>query len=92
VPDARAFPSVSEAGTWPSKRDPIVVGHAAVISAGEFIKVSGSWTNDRQHGLQFRAYFLKASPTTTKERSMTDISGHDAAASFSPPSLRSTPR
>jgi exodeoxyribonuclease V alpha subunit len=50
------------------KRDPIVVvGHAAVISAGEFVQVSGTWTNDRQHGLQFRAHFLKATPPTTKE-------------------------
>ncbi|MEY9607082.1 RecD/TraA family predicted helicase [Bradyrhizobium japonicum] len=50
------------------KRDPItVVGHAAVISAGEFIQASGEWSNDRQHGLQFRARFLKAMPPTTIE-------------------------
>ena len=50
------------------KREPLtIVGHAAVISAGEFIQVSGSWINDRQHGLQFRAHFLKAMPPTTKE-------------------------
>jgi hypothetical protein len=30
------------------KREPItVVGHAAVISAGEFIQASGEWANDR---------------------------------------------
>lgn len=44
-----------------------VVGHAAVISAGEFIQASGEWNNDRQHGLQFRARFLKAMPPTTIE-------------------------
>jgi exodeoxyribonuclease V alpha subunit len=51
-----------------SKREPVtILGHAAVISAGEFIQASGSWVNDRQHGLQFRAHFLKATPPTTKE-------------------------
>src|ERR1700751_1932415 len=50
------------------KRDLVtVVGHAAVISAGEFIQASGDWNNDRQHGLQFRARFLKAAPPTTIE-------------------------
>jgi exodeoxyribonuclease V alpha subunit len=44
-----------------------VVGHAATISPGEFIQGSGEWTNDRQHGLQFRAKFLKAMPPTTIE-------------------------
>ncbi|GLR93992.1 ATP-dependent RecD-like DNA helicase [Bradyrhizobium liaoningense] len=44
-----------------------VLGHAAVISAGEFIQASGNWNNDRQHGLQFRARFLKAMPPTTLE-------------------------
>ena len=50
------------------KRDLVtVVGHAAVISAGEFIQASGEWSNDRQHGLQFRARFLRAMPPTTSE-------------------------
>ena len=44
-----------------------VVGHAATIGAGEFVQLSGSWVNDRTHGLQFRAAFLKASPPTTLE-------------------------
>jgi exodeoxyribonuclease V alpha subunit len=35
-----------------------LVGHAAMISAGEFVQASGSWTNDRTHGVQFRASFL----------------------------------
>ena len=44
-----------------------MVGHAATIAAGEFVQLSGSWVNDRTHGLQFRAGFLKASPPTTLE-------------------------
>jgi hypothetical protein len=32
-----------------------VVGHAAIISAGEWITASGEWTNDRTHGQQFKA-------------------------------------
>ena len=40
-------------------------GHAPVINAGEFVQLSGTWINDRTHGLQFRAAFLKASPPTT---------------------------
>ena len=35
------------------------VGHAAMISAGEWITATGEWTNDRNHGLQFKARFLK---------------------------------
>jgi exodeoxyribonuclease V alpha subunit len=38
-----------------------VVGHAAVISAGEWITASGEWINDRAHGQQFKARFLKTS-------------------------------
>src|ERR1700712_3588767 len=44
-----------------------VVGHAASISAGEWVQMSGSWVNDRVHGLQFKAAFLKASAPTTLE-------------------------
>nr|WP_302474554.1 ATP-dependent RecD-like DNA helicase [Roseococcus sp. MDT2-1-1] len=44
-----------------------VVGHAASISAGEWVQISGSWVTDRTHGLQFRANFLKASQPTTLE-------------------------
>src|SRR5271169_2027460 len=44
-----------------------VVGHAAMISAGEFVQASGSWINDRTHGVQFRASFLKATAPTTIE-------------------------
>jgi len=44
-----------------------VLGHAAIISAGEFIQASGSWVNDRIHGLQFKATFLKIAAPTTVE-------------------------
>lgn len=44
-----------------------VVGHAAMISAGEFVQISGRWFNDHTHGLQFKAEFLRASPPTTVE-------------------------
>src|SRR3954469_13685407 len=44
-----------------------VVGAAASISAGEFVQASGTWVNDRTHGLQFKTAFLKAAPPTTLE-------------------------
>jgi exodeoxyribonuclease V alpha subunit len=51
-----------------SHRDLVtVVGHAATISAGEWITASGEWVNDRTHGQQFRARFLKTSEPTTVE-------------------------
>src|SRR3954452_8839674 len=31
-----------------------LVGAAASITAGEFVQASGSWVNDRTHGLQFK--------------------------------------
>ena len=42
-----------------------VVGHAATISAGEWITASGEWINDRTHGHQFKARFLKTSAPTS---------------------------
>ena len=44
-----------------------VLGHAAMISAGEFVQASGGWVNDRTHGVQFRASFLKAMTPITVE-------------------------
>src|SRR6266571_7172153 len=38
-----------------------LLGHAAAISAGEWITATGSWVNDRAHGQQFKARFLKTS-------------------------------
>ncbi|WP_408863372.1 ATP-dependent RecD-like DNA helicase [Acidiphilium acidophilum] len=44
-----------------------LVGHAATISAGEWITASGDWINDRTHGQQFKAGFLKTSAPTSIE-------------------------
>src|SRR5689334_15593667 len=44
-----------------------VVGHSAAIAAGEWITVSGEWTNDRNHGPQFKARFLRTSPPTSSD-------------------------
>ena len=44
-----------------------IVGHAASIAAGEWLTASGEWTNDRTHGQQFKARFLKTSAPTTAE-------------------------
>src|SRR5437773_10250463 len=44
-----------------------VLGHAAMIAAGEFVQASGTWGNDRTHGVQFKASFLKAAAPTTIE-------------------------
>src|ERR1700685_4151506 len=44
-----------------------VVGHVALISAGEWITASGDWTNDRTHGQQFNALFLKTSAPSSIE-------------------------
>src|SRR5713101_5453982 len=44
-----------------------VVGHAAIIAAGEWITASGEWVNDRTHGQQFKARFLRTSPPTSAD-------------------------
>ena len=44
-----------------------VVGHAAAISAGEFISATGWWTTDRDHGLQFKAASVTTTQPTTLE-------------------------
>src|SRR3984893_8315845 len=38
-----------------------VVGPAATISAGEWITASGDWVNDRTHGQQIKARFMRTS-------------------------------
>src|SRR4051812_32942851 len=38
-----------------------LVGHAATIAAGEWITASGEWINDRTHGQQLKARFLRTS-------------------------------
>ena len=44
-----------------------VVGHAAAISAGEFISAAGWWTTDREHGVQFKAASVTTTQPTTLE-------------------------
>ena len=43
------------------------VGHAATVSAGEWITATGEWVNDRTHGQQFKTRFLRTSAPTTTE-------------------------
>src|SRR5262244_334738 len=42
-----------------------VIGHAAIIAAGEWITASGEWVNDHTHRQQFNARFLKTSAPTS---------------------------
>jgi exodeoxyribonuclease V alpha subunit len=44
-----------------------IVGHAATVSAGEWITASGDWVNDRTHGRQFKARFMRASAPSSVE-------------------------
>ncbi len=44
-----------------------VTGSAAAITTGEFIECSGSWINDKNYGLQFKAQSLVVVPPTTLE-------------------------
>jgi exodeoxyribonuclease V alpha subunit len=44
-----------------------VVGALASVNAGEWITAQGNWVQDKEHGRQFKATFLKASPPTSKE-------------------------
>ena len=44
-----------------------VIGHAAIISAGEWITANGEWVNDRTHGQQFKARFLRTSAPTSAD-------------------------
>ena len=44
-----------------------VVGHAAMVAPGEWITASGEWVNDRTHGQQFRARFLRTAEPSSVE-------------------------
>jgi exodeoxyribonuclease V alpha subunit len=44
-----------------------VIGHAAIISAGEWITATGEWVNDRTHGQQFKARFLRTSAPSSAD-------------------------
>lgn len=52
----------------PGTRDLVtVVGNTPSITAGEYIECKGGWVNDKKHGLQFKAEYLKAAEPTTLE-------------------------
>jgi exodeoxyribonuclease V alpha subunit len=52
--------------TAPKHRDVVtVVGTLPSVVAGEYIEARGQWTNDRTHGLQFRASELRTTPPHT---------------------------
>src|SRR5260221_3634276 len=44
-----------------------LVGSAASVAPGEYITASGRWHTSRDHGLQFRATFLRSAPPNTIE-------------------------
>jgi exodeoxyribonuclease V alpha subunit len=44
-----------------------VLGAASSITAGEYIQASGTWENHREHGVQFRATFLRVTAPTSAE-------------------------
>jgi exodeoxyribonuclease V alpha subunit len=44
-----------------------VLGHAASISAGEFVQASGKWEVHREHGQQFRDAVLKSARLASLE-------------------------
>ena len=49
-------------------RQPVtVVGHAAMVAAGEWVTASGEWVNDRTHGQQFRAQFIRTATPSSVE-------------------------
>jgi len=42
-----------------------VIGHAAIISPGEWVTASGDWVNDHTHGQQFKVRFMRTSAPTS---------------------------
>jgi hypothetical protein len=44
-----------------------VVGSVPSVSAGEWVTAEGSWVQDREFGLQFRAIMLNSTAPTTRE-------------------------
>ncbi|MFP3121176.1 ATP-dependent RecD-like DNA helicase [Rickettsia sp. R2] len=44
-----------------------VTGNIPSVLVGEYIKCSGIWYNDRNHGKQFKAHFIKSLPPDTLE-------------------------
>ncbi len=44
-----------------------VIGHLPAANPGEWITAEGAWVRDRDHGMQFKAGLLSASPPTSLE-------------------------
>jgi exodeoxyribonuclease V alpha subunit len=44
-----------------------VVGHMAAVTPGESVQATGEWTQDRVHGPQFRATWLRTAAPTSAE-------------------------
>jgi exodeoxyribonuclease V alpha subunit len=44
-----------------------ILGSLPSVSAGEWVTAKGWWVRDKEHGLQFKAQVLKATPPTTSE-------------------------
>ncbi|CAK0744657.1 ATP-dependent RecD-like DNA helicase [Gammaproteobacteria bacterium] len=44
-----------------------IVGSAASVTPGEYVDCDGNWVNDRSHGLQFAARYLRIVPPSTRE-------------------------
>jgi exodeoxyribonuclease V alpha subunit len=44
-----------------------LIGHCAVVTAGEWIQATGIWIQDRKFGQQFKAESLQVTPPTTLE-------------------------
>src|SRR5580704_6568720 len=42
-----------------------VVGHLATAVAGEYVEATGTWVQDRDHGLQFKADQIRTTPPHT---------------------------
>ncbi|AMY11469.1 Exodeoxyribonuclease V alpha chain [Luteitalea pratensis] len=51
-----------------SRREPAtVVGHAAQVAIGEHVHATGAWVQDRTHGQQFKADWIRVSPPDSPE-------------------------
>ena len=53
--------------TWGHHDLVTVVGHATMVAPGEWITASGEWVNDRTHGQQFKARFIRTAATFSVE-------------------------
>src|SRR4051794_4405990 len=44
-----------------------LIGHVVSVAPGEWVQASGRWVTHRDHGIQFQADFLRATPPTSLE-------------------------